>query len=394
MSLPLEGIKVLDISQAIAGPLAGQMLGDLGAEVIKVEKPTGDETRAMLPPEWNGESMIYLSNNRNKRSISIDLKTEQGIKIIHSLIEDCDVFIENFRTGTADRLGIGYEELSYINPSLVYLSISGFGRTGPEKNRGGYDIILQAYGGLMGVTGEPGRAPVKVGTSIVDITTGISGVVGILSALYSRKETGKGQYVDCSLLDSQVMMLNYLIPTYFGTGKSPTMQGSSHPSLFPYQAFPTKDQYIVLGIANDGLWEKSCQALGWEDLLVYKYSTNQLRIEHKEELIEIITDRLSERTCEEVCSKLDAVGVPCSPINSIEQVVNTEQFKYREMAKEILHPRIENLKTPSFPIKFSEDTTTVRRHPPLLGEHTDEVLLELGHTQEEIRALREKKVVK
>jgi crotonobetainyl-CoA:carnitine CoA-transferase CaiB-like acyl-CoA transferase len=388
LALPLEGIKVLDLSQAIAGPLAAQMLGDLGAEVIKIEKPDGDETRAMVPPVWNEESVLYLSNNRNKRSIAVDLKKPEGIRIVERLAQNCDVIIENFRTGTAERLGIGYGKLSAINPRLVYLSISGFGRTGPEKNRGGYDIIVQAFGGLMSVTGEEGGAPVKVGTSVVDITTGLSGVIGVLAALMAREQTGRGQYVDCSLLDCQVMMLNYLATAYLATGQTAKRLGSSHPSLFPYQAFTAKDQYLVLGVANDSLWEKMCTALGWEDLLVPQYSTNKSRMAHKDELYAILAGRLKEMTCQEVCEKLDRVGVPCSPIHTIDQVVQSPQVQERGMLAEVAHPRIPGLKTPAFPVKFSTPMTTVERHPPMLGEHTDEILAEAGYTAEEIAHFR------
>src|SRR5699024_10097455 len=236
------------------------------------------------PPEWEGESTFYMANNRNKRSITLNLKTKEGLEIVKKLAKEADVLIENFRTGTAERLGFGYKAMKEINPKIIYLSISGFGGTGPLKDKAGYDLMIQAYSGLMSITGEVGRAPVKTGISVVDLVSGTLGATGVLSAIIQREKTGKGQHLDLSLLDSTVLLLNYLVPAYLATGKPHGPMGSGHPSLFPYQAFKSKDQYVVIACANDGLWQKFCETFGWDDLLaIDKFKRNKDRVTHREE---------------------------------------------------------------------------------------------------------------
>lgn len=394
MSLPLQNIKVLEIAQTLAGPFSGQMLSDLGAEVIKIEKFTGDETRHFVPPEWEGESTFYMANNRNKRSITLNLKTKEGLEIVKKLAKEADVLIENFRTGTADRLGFGYEAMKEINPKIIYLSISGFGATGPLKDKAGYDLMIQAYSGLMSITGEVGRAPVKTGISVVDLVSGTLGATGVLSAIIQREKTGKGQHLDLSLLDSTVLLLNYLVPAYLATGKPHGPMGSGHPSLFPYQAFKAKDQYVVIACANDGLWQKLCKTFGWDDLLaIEKFERNKDRVTHREELEAIMNERLSEMEASYIIESLEENGIPNSPINTIEQVVNDEQIKARDIIKDIPHPFIEGLKSPVFPVKFSDAEIEVRSHPPMLGEHTIEVLEELGYEKNTIEKLADDGVV-
>lgn len=394
MSLPLENVKVLELAQTLAGPFSSQVLSDLGADVIKVEKMSGDETRHFTPPDLDGESVIYLANNRNKRSITIDLKSEEGIDVVKRIAKECDVVIENFRTGTAERLGFGYETLKEINPGIIYLSISGFGRTGPLKDKAGYDLVVQAYSGLMGLTGEPGGPPVKAGFSVVDLTTGLLGAMSVITSLLHREKTGEGQYIDCSLLDSQVMLLNYFVPTYQATGESPPRMGSGHPSLCPYQAFEAKDQHVIVAVANDNLWVKCCEALQWDDLLANEtYRKNKDRVVHKDELLAIIKERLRKKTAAEIIDALEAYGVPCSPINSVEQVVNSEQVIARNTIQKIPHPTIENLRVPVFPVKFSGIDTKVRSHPPSVGEHTDDILTEFGYLPEEIAQLSNKGII-
>ena len=391
----LDGIKVLDLSRTLAGPYSSMLLGDMGADIIKVEQPgTGDESRRFTPPSWNGESCYYLSSNRNKRSITIDLKTDEGREIIYKLAKESDVLIENFRTGALDKLGLGYERIKEINPRLIYCSISGFGRTGPEKNRAGYDLLLQGYGGLMSITGEQGRTPVKAGMSIVDLTTGMFAAYGILTALIARGKTEKGQFIDVSLLDGQISLLNHMATGYFATGKAAGRMGSAHPTIVPYQAFSSKDQDVILAVANNGLWEKCCRAMGWDDLLEdSRFSTNADRVSNRSTLIPMISERLSQLESQEIFDRLDAVGVPCGPIHTIDQVVNHPHVKAREMILEVEHPNVSNLKMPGFPVKLSETPASLKTYPPLLGEHTDEILSELEFSAQQIEELKSKRVI-
>jgi len=392
---PLEGIKVLDLSRTLAGPFCTMMLGDMGADVIKVEQPgSGDESRRFTPPSWNDESCYYLSSNRNKRSITIDLKSTEGIAIIMKLVQDADILVENFRTGTMEKLGLGYEVLKEINPRLIFCSISGFGRTGPEKNRAGYDLLLQGFGGLMSITGEEGGAPVKAGMSIVDLTTGMFAVYGIMNGLFAAQKTGKGQFIDVSLLDGQITLLNHMATGYMATGKPAGKMGSAHPSLVPYQAFRAKDMDIILAVANDGLWKKCCIALEWHDLLVdLRFEKNVDRVAHRVELIRLISDKLICWESKDLFEILDSQGVPCGPIHTIDQILNHPQTKAREMMIPIQHPNIENLQVPGFPVKMGDTPQSVRYHPPLLGEHTDDVLMELGYSIEDIQQLKSMHIV-
>ena len=382
----LEGIKVLDLSRTLAGPFCTMLLGDQGAEVIKVEQPrTGDESRRFTPPTWDGESCYYLTSNRNKKSITVDLKSEEGKEIIYKLAKDADILVENYRTGTMDKLGYGYETIKKLNPRLVYCSISGFGRTGPEKNRAGYDLLIQGFGGLMSITGETDGSPAKAGMSIADLTTGMFAVYGILSALYSASKTGKGQFLDVSLLDGQITLLNHLATGYMATGKPAQRMGSAHPSIVPYQSFKTKDMDIILAVANDGLWKKCCEAMKWDDLIEDdRFCKNDSRVKYREELVSIISERLIETDSQTLFEKMDRAGVPCGPIHSIDQILNHPQVQERNMMIDIPHPLVDNLKVPGFPVKFSETPSAVRHHPPLLGEHTSLILSQLGYSEEEI----------
>lgn len=392
--LPLEGIKVVDLSRTLAGPYSAMLLSDMGAEVIKVEENTiGDESRRFTPPQWNGESCYFLSANRNKKGITVNLKTEEGIRIVKQLVEEADVIVENFRTGTMEKLGLGYDVLRAINPKLVYCSISGFGRTGPAKDRAGYDVLLQAYSGLMSVTGTE-ETPVKAGTSVVDLTAGMFAAFSMVSALMGAQKTGKGQHLDVSLLDCQVAFLNHMATGFMANGIYPKRMGTAHGTLVPYGGFRCKDGDIVLAVANDGLWQRLCQALGWQDIVNdERFVTNYLRVENRDMLENIINGRFALLNSSDITSKLDEAGVPCGPIQNIEQVLTDPQVLAREMMVSIPHPNVPDLKVPAFPVKFSETPAVVQSPPPLLGQHTAEVLANLGYDVEAQQKLKEANVI-
>jgi crotonobetainyl-CoA:carnitine CoA-transferase CaiB-like acyl-CoA transferase len=390
----LEHIKVLDLSRTLAGPFCTMLLGDMGADVIKVEQPgKGDESRRFTPPSWNGESSYFLASNRNKRSITLDLKKEEGREIALRLAEGADVVVENFRTGAAERLGLGYETLKAASPRIIHCSISGFGRTGPDRNKAAYDLLLQGYGGLMSITGEPDRPPAKAGMSIADLSTGLFAVYGILAAIIAREKTGKGQFIDVGILDGQVALLNYVATGYFASGRVPGRMGSAHPSIVPYQVFETEDLEIIIAVANDGLWQRMCDALGWKDLKEdASLATNDKRVENREWLIAAMNDRLRSLAGADVLSRLEEAGVPSGPVHNVEQVLNLPQVKERGGVIEMEHPLIPDLKVPGFPVKLSETPGEVKHPPPLLGQHTAEVLEELGYDRERIRELQDRGV--
>jgi len=390
----MEGFKILDLSRTLAGPYATMLLADMGAEVIKVEQPIiGDESRKFIPPKWNEESCYYLAANRNKKGITLDLKSEEGRKIVKSLVKDVDVVVENFRTGTMEKLGLGYDALKEINPRLIFCAISGFGRTGPEKNRAGYDVLMQGFGGLMSITGEEDK-PVKAGMSIADLSTGMFAALAISSALHGVRQTGKGQYLDVSLLDSQVALLNHMATGFFAEGTYPSRMGTAHASLVPYRAFHAADREVIIAVANDGLWKKLCIGLEWDDLLMNKkYTFNYDRVKYRNELEQTLAQRISQMDSREIIERLEQVGVPCGPIQTIDEVLTHPQVIAREAMMEVEHPNIPNLKVPAFPVKFSDTPTSVRYHPPLMGEHTNEVLQELGYSEEEIERLKNNAII-
>lgn len=391
MTQALEHIKVVDLSRTLAGPFCTMLLGDMGADIVKVEQPEkGDESRRFTPPTWEGESTYFLASNRNKRSITLNLKSEEARTIVLRLVREADIIIENFRTGTMEKMGLGYETLRDTNPRIIYCSISGFGRTGPDRNKAGYDLLLQGYGGLMSITGEPDRPPSKAGMSIADLSTGLFATYGILSAVIAREKTGEGQMVDASILDGQVGLLNYIATGYFASGQVPKRMGSAHPSIVPYQVFETQDKDIIIAVANDGLWVKCCEALGWEDLTNDpSFVTNDERTANRDELVRIMNERLSTQVSKEILSRLEEAGVPAGPVHTVDQVLALPQIKERETILDIEHPKIPQLRVPGFAVKLSGTPAQVRKAPPLLGEHTEEVLGELGYSQEQIQELRE-----
>ena len=393
---PLDGIRVLDISRILSGPFTTMILADLGADVIKLEEPTnGDDTRQWAPPFQGEESAYFLSVNRNKRGIAVDLKSDEGRGIAQRLADLADVLVENFRPGTAERLGLGYEELAKRNPRLIYASISGFGQTGPYASEPGYDAIAQALGGLMSVTGEMGRAPVRVGNSAADIGAGMWAAIGVLAALHERGVTGRGRWIDISLLDGQIAWLTYLASGYFATGEVPQRYGSAHPSIVPYQAMPTKDGHLMVAVGNDALWRKFATLLGLEALADdQRFATNPDRVRNRGSLIPLLENALASRTSAEWSHDLAAVGIPAGPINSIDAALAHPQVEYRDMVLSVEHPTEGTVRMVGSPIKLSGHTPAPSTAPPTLGEHTDEVLAELGFSRIDIRALHDTGVVR
>ena len=394
MASALENLKVIDLTRTIAGPFCTMFLGDMGADVIKVEEPElGDETRGWTP-FWGEVSTQFLSFNRNKRSLSVNLKEQDGVDIILGLAAKADVMIESFRPGALDRMGLGYEAVRQLNPSIVYCSVSGYGRTGPMAEKPGYDLIIQAYSSLMYLTGEPDGMPLRVGFSLVDLFTGMMAYGSILTALWHRSNTGEGQWIDTSLLDGQVAAMSYHATGYMATGVEPHRLGSGHPSLVPYQSFPTSDGFFILGCANQGLWERMCHAIGRVEFLEDpRFTTNTDRVKHRSECVELLSEIFRAESTEHWVKLISDAGIPCGPINRVSQVIDDPQVKARDMVVDIPHPQVPDLRVPNSPLKLSATPPTVRRHPPLLGEHNEEILTEAGYTPGQISELRDKGVI-
>jgi crotonobetainyl-CoA:carnitine CoA-transferase CaiB-like acyl-CoA transferase len=392
---PLDGFRILDLSRILSGPYCTMVLADFGADVIKIERPgAGDDTRQWGPPFVAGESAYYLSINRNKRSITVDLGQEAGREIIYALGRVCDVAIENFRPGTAERIGIGYERLRQENPRLVYCSISGFGQDGPYRDRPGYDALAQAMSGMMAITGDPDGAPTKHGMSIADIGAGMWSALAIVSALLARERTGEGQYIDISLLDAQLSWLTYTAGSFFATGENPARYGSAHPSIVPYQPFATADGYVMLAVGNDRLWQKFCAAAGVPDLATQPgFATSAERVVNRETLIARVAEIMTGRTTAEWMRLLEEAGIPAGPINTVAQALTDPHVKARKMAVTLDHPTAGAVTMTGNPAKFSATPSAARTAPPLLGQHTDEVLHSLGYADGDIAALREAKVI-
>lgn len=375
---PLNGIRVLDLSRVLAGPYCTMVLGDLGAEVIKVESPEGDETRGWGPPFRGGESAYYLCVNRNKRSIVLNFKTEEGRKIIHELIKRSDVLVENFRPGTLARFSLDFESASAINPNLIYCSITGFGQTGPLRDKPGYDFMIQAMGGLMSITGGPEGEPMKVGVAVADLFAGQNAVIAILAALQARTQKGMGQQLDISLFDSQVGMLANVASNYLISGNLPKRYGNAHANIVPYQSFQARDAWFVVAVGNDKQFERLCDVIGNRELVSdTRFVTNASRVEYRDELITFLKPIFLEKTAGEWLSLLEAAGIPCGPINTLDQVFAEPQVEAREMLIEIDHPTIGKLPLVGSPLKFSETSLAYKLPPPRLGEHTEEILKEL-----------------
>lgn len=392
----LEGIRVLDLSRIIAGPFCSQILGDMGAEVIKVEQPgAGDDSRTWGPPFKEGESVYFFCINRNKKSITVDMKDSRGKAIIRELAKRSDVLLENFKPGTLEKLGLSWDVLRRDNPRLIFCSISGFGRTGPSAERGGYDVIVQAVGGLMGITGESGGPPVKVGVAMTDICTALYAHGAILAALYARDRTGEGQRIDVSLLETQIAALINIASSYLNAGEIPGKWGTAHVNIVPYQAFKMQDGYMIIGAANDRLWVKLCEAIGLLEVARdSKYASNAQRVRHREEILRLLEARFLTKTRKEWEAILAPLGIPCGPINRMDEVFADPQVQHLQMVLEAEHPRAGTVRMVRNPVSFSRTPVDLRQVPPVLGEHTEEILRGLlGYSTAQVAEFRAAGVV-
>ncbi len=388
MMKPLAGMRVLDFTKVLAGPLCTQYLGDLGADIIKVEPcATGDETRRW--PPFRGETgAVFLSANRNKRSLAIDLKTEDGREIARKLARTADIVVESYGTGVVERLGIDFASLKRERDDIIYCSISGFGRTGPLRENLGYDVILQAFSGIMSMTGEKGGGPVRSPFSPIDQTTGLQALVGIMAALLDRNRTGKGCYLEVSLFETAVAFLGYNLQTYWEKRTLPEKCGSGHESLCPYQAFDASDAPILLGIANDNLWRRFCQAIKRNELAVDpRFDTNPARVAHFAETVSTVQAIIGTRTRNEWLQLLASIGVPCAPINTLRDLLDHPHTAARGIILDYEHPELGPLKTVAQPIVFDGAERQVTRPPPLHGKHSREILAEIGYSAEAIDRL-------
>ena len=407
MAGPLSHIRVLDLSRVLAGPWAGQNLADLGAEVIKVERPKlGDDSRTYGPP-WvkdrdgkdTRDSAYFTCANRGKKSVTVNLASEQGQALVRALAAKCDVLLENYKFGDLARYGLGYEDLKKVNPRLIYCSVTGFGQTGPYRERPGFDFMIQGMGGMMSVTGEPdgapGGGPQRAGVPVADIITGMYASIAVCAALAHRAETGVGQHLDLALLDSQIALLAYQNTNYFATGVPPKRIGNLHPNIVPYQPFRTKDGEVIVACGNDNLYRKLCEAAGCGGLATDpRFATNGKRVENRAELTRLLQEVFSKRTTKEWVDVLEAAGVPNGPINNVAQVFEEPQVNARAIRRELDHPVAGKLPTVASPMRFSATPVEYRLAPPVLGQHTDEVLKGLlGKSDADIASLRAEGIV-
>ncbi len=391
---PLDGIKVVDMTRVLAGPFCTMTLADLGAEVIKIERPDGGDDSRAFGPHQHGESAYFMSINRGKKSLTLDLKSEKGREILIKLVKQADVLVENFKPGVMKKLGIDYEALSQINPRLIYCASSGFGHTGPYSSRPAYDLIIQGMGGLMSITGPDASQPTKVGSSIADIFAGVFSVIGILSALYAREKTGRGQMVDIAMLDCMVSILENAVARYTVSGVDPVPIGNRHPSIAPFSSVKTADGFINIACGNDSLWKKLCEIIERPDLAAdSRYETNHSRCEHMPDLLPALNESMCKKPSTYWLEKLEAGHVPAGPINSISHVLSDPQVLARNMLVELMHPVAGKVKIPGSPVKLSATPAEVRSPAPVLGQHNEEILHMLGYTLDQIEDMRSSRVI-
>lgn len=391
---PLEDIIVIDATQALVGPLATQILGDFGAEVIKIERPkVGDNARSFAT-EYNEMSAYFSSLNRNKKSITLNLTSEKGQEILHEFVEEGDVFIHNFTPGNEKKFDADYEKLSNIKEDIIYCSLSGYGDNSPYSERRLFDLVGQGESGLMSVTGTEDGEPVRIGVSLVDISGGVTAAYSILAALYHRSNTGEGQYIDIALLDTGFYFLLYHITNYFATGENPEMMGMKHPNLTPYQGVETKDSYMIVAVASEVQWPRLCRAIGKEEWIDdERFATFEDRTKNRDVFDKLIDEVFAEKTTEEWLELLREKNIPCAPINQLEDIVDDPHIEARNMIEEVEHPELGTFKVPGVPTKFSDLEADVRTAPPRLGEHTDQVLKDFGYSEDEIQQFRENDII-
>jgi formyl-CoA transferase/CoA:oxalate CoA-transferase len=387
--LPLADMKVVDVTTSIAGPYCAEILAALGAEVVKVERPdTGDDGRAWGPPFWNGVSAMFLSVNAGKRSLAVSLADERGREIVRRLADDADVFLQSLRPGLAERIGLGAEAVRARNPRLVYCSVGAYGHAGPLSHEPGYDALMQAAGGLISMTGEPGRPGVRVGSSLIDMGTGMWSALGIVSALVERERTGKGAVIDTSLYETALGYIGYHLVGYLADGTVPSGQGTVFPMVAPYQVFPTRDGELMIAGGNDRLFSVLCEVVGVSELVSdARFHTNPDRVRNREELVTFLSTRLRTRDTAEWQELLTAAGVPAAPVADVADVVNAPQTNALEMLQAVAHPQIPDLRLAALPLSFDGERAAHRSPPPLVGEHSAEVLREVGYSNDEIAEL-------
>ncbi len=392
---PLDGLRVLDLTEALAGPYCTMMLGDLGADVIKIERPgAGDMSRGWAPPFVGQESAYFMCTNRNKRSITLNLKQPQAQAILHRLVGQADIFVVNQPSlESLRKLSADPDTLRGLNPRLIYCAISGYGMNGPYAGQSGYDLVAQAQSGLMALTGEPGQGPIRYPIPISDVTAGIYSVIGILSALVVRGNTGQGQFVDTALLDGQVAWLTHVAGAYFATGQRPPKYGNAHANIVPYQPFEARDKYIIVAVGSERLWERFCQALEIAETIGRdsRFTTNSDRLRHRGELVALLEQILAARDADFWLERLRAADIPCGPINEVDEILNDPHIQARGMIVELSHPSAGTVRSLGNPVHLGDTPVSYRLPPPMLGQHTEEVLTGLlGYSTEEIVLLREK----